>query len=108
MQRAAGASMGGREPAPSLPVCYNDNGLRSRGTPGTRCQELAVANPWTKKNPFLSVWLSGVHALAGKARAAGSAEMGRRRASLTKDATRFWTGAWLAALKPTVRKRRRR
>lgn len=63
-----------------------------------------MANPWTKKNPFLSMWLSGAHALAGKARAAGTAEMGRRRTSSTKQATRFWSDAWLAAAKP---KRRR-
>ncbi len=70
-----------------------------------------MANPWTKKNPFMSLWLSGANAVAGKARAAGSAELGRQRASLTRNATRFWTGAWLAALspkpKPTKKRRRR-
>ena len=63
-----------------------------------------MKNPWLKKNPFMSMWLSGANALAGKARAAGAAKDGRQRTSPTKQATRFWTDAWFAALKP---KRRR-
>ncbi len=31
-------------------------------------QEAQIANPWTKKNPFLSMFLSGAHAIAGRAR----------------------------------------
>ena len=31
-------------------------------------------NPWLKKNPFMSMWLSGANAVAGKARSAGAAE----------------------------------
>ena len=63
-----------------------------------------MKNPWLKKNPFMSMWLSGANALAGKARAAGTAETSRQQTSLTKQATRFWSDAWLAAVKP---KRRR-
>ena len=33
-----------------------------------------MANPWTKKNPLLSMWLSGANAVAGRARQAGKAE----------------------------------
>src|SRR5437763_727308 len=40
-------------------------------------EEPAVANPWTKKNPILSLWLSGANAVAGKARSAGTAEAKR-------------------------------
>jgi hypothetical protein len=63
-----------------------------------------MANPWMKKNPFLSLWLSGANALGGKARVAGRAEASRQQTSAAKQATRFWTNAWLAPLKP---KRRR-
>ena len=35
-------------------------------------EELTMANPWTKKNPLLSMWLSGANAVAGKARSAGA------------------------------------
>ena len=45
-----------------------------------------MANPWTKKNPLLSMWLSGANALAGKARSAGMTEMKRQQTSSTKQA----------------------
>ena len=55
-----------------------------------------MANPWTKKNPFLSLWLSGANAVAGRARGAAAAEAGRQQATLAEQAVRFWSGAWLA------------
>lgn len=63
-----------------------------------------MTNPWLKKNPFMSMWLSGANAFAAKARSAGTAEIGRQRTSATKQVTRFWTGAWFAALKPKGRR----
>ena len=65
-----------------------------------------MANPWTKKNPLLSMWLSGAHAVAGKARSAGAAETKRQQTSLIKEAARFWGGAWLAGSKPKAKKAR--
>ena len=62
-----------------------------------------MKNPWLKKNLFMSMWLSGANAITGKARSAGTAEIGRQRTSATKQAARFWTDAWLAALKPRPR-----
>lgn len=69
-----------------------------------------MANPWTKKNPLLSMWLSGANALAGRARGAGAAEAKRQRTSSAKQAARLWSGAWLADAKPKAKpkpKRRR-
>jgi hypothetical protein len=66
-----------------------------------------VANPWTKKNPFLSMWLSGANAMAGRARSAGAAETSRQRSQLTKAATRFWTDAWFGTAKPKPQTRRK-
>jgi len=63
-----------------------------------------MKNPWTKKNPFMSVWLSAANSALGRARGPVAAEAAKQRAAMTKQATRFWTGAWLAAVKP---KRRR-
>ena len=57
-------------------------------------------NPWTKKNPFMSMWLSGANAAAGRARGHATVQTNKQRASLAKQATRVWTGAWLAATKP--------
>ena len=63
-----------------------------------------MANPWTKRNPFLSLWLSGANRMAGKARAAATAAAMRQQTQLVRQAARSWTAAWTAALKP---KRRR-
>jgi hypothetical protein len=59
-----------------------------------------MASPWTKKNPLLSLWLSGANAVAGKARGAGAAAAKRRQTSLVEQAARFWSGAWSADTEP--------
>jgi hypothetical protein len=61
-----------------------------------------------KKNPLLSMWLSGANAVAGKARRAGAAEAKRQQTSLASEATRFWSGAWLADSKAKQKPKRRR
>jgi hypothetical protein len=66
-----------------------------------------VANPWTKKNPFLSMWLSGANTMAGRARSAGAAETSRQQTQLAKAATRFWTDAWFGTAKPKPQTRRK-
>jgi hypothetical protein len=40
-----------------------------------------MANPWLKKNPFMSMWLSGANAAAGRASGQATAQA---RAALTK------------------------
>ncbi len=67
-----------------------------------------MANPWTKKNPLLSMGLSSANAVLGKARSAGTAEAKRQQTSLVKEATRFWSGAWLADAKLKAKPKRRR
>ena len=67
-----------------------------------------MANPWTKKNPLLSLRLSGADAVAGKARSAGAAEAKRQQTSLVEQAARFWGGAWLTSGKPQGSKPKRR
>ena len=66
-----------------------------------------MANPWTKKNPFLSMWLSGANALAGRARSAGAAEAKRQQTGFAKQTARLWSGAWLADTKPKAKAKRR-
>jgi hypothetical protein len=63
-----------------------------------------MSNPWTKKNPFMSLWLSGANAVANRARGPMHAAANRQNAEIVKEATRFWTRTWLAAMTP---KRRR-
>ena len=66
-----------------------------------------MANPWTKKNPFLSLWLSSANAMTGKARSAGAAEASRQQTRLVDQATRFWTDAWFGTTKPKPATRRK-
>ena len=72
-----------------------------------------MPNPWLKKNPFLSIWLSGFNAAAGAARSHAAAEV-RRRASTamtqaTRDILNFWTAGFRApATKTHKRKPRKR
>jgi hypothetical protein len=63
-----------------------------------------MANPWTKKNPFMSLWLSGANRVASQVRGQAKAEATRQQSALTRQAARFWTSTWLAPIKP---KRRR-
>ncbi len=60
-----------------------------------------MANPWTKKNPFLSMFLSGANAAAGRTRGLWMQQAKRNQTTAVKQAARAWT--------PTSgRKRKRR
>jgi hypothetical protein len=59
-----------------------------------------MANPWSKKNPFMSMWLSSANAVAGRSRSAAKAAVARQQTLAIKQAARAWTGAWLAATQP--------
>lgn len=67
-----------------------------------------MKNPWIKKNPLLSMWLSGANAVAGKIRGSATAAAKRQARSAmnkgVKQATDFWTGASM----PTAPKKRKR
>ncbi|MDO9712121.1 hypothetical protein [Paracraurococcus lichenis] len=47
-----------------------------------------MANPWTKKNPLLSLWLSAANAWAGAARGVAVNAAKRQQAAAAKAATR--------------------
>lgn len=55
-----------------------------------------MSNPWTKKNPLMSIWLSAANKAAGSARAQTSAAAKRQAASAQASAVQgvldFWTG----------------
>ena len=73
-----------------------------------------MKNPWTKKNPFLSMWLSGANAVGGAARSHASAAGRRELARVSRGAADqanaqildFWRAALGAAPKPKKRRRR--
>lgn len=59
-----------------------------------------MAYPWLKKNRLMSLWLSSANAAAGRARGHASAAMNRQKAAMTRQGIRFWTSAWMDAVKP--------
>ena len=70
---------------------------------------MKTKNPWTKKNPILSMWLSGANAVAGSVRSRATAEAKRQASTManrgTKQMVDLWTSAWLP---PTPTKRRKK
>jgi hypothetical protein len=67
-----------------------------------------MANPWLKKNPFMSMWLSGFNAAAGSMRGHAVSQAKRQTASAMTSATKDIVAAWTNGLAPAPAKRRRR
>ena len=71
-----------------------------------------MSNPWLKKNPWLSLWMSGANAMLGSARGRATAEARRQAAAMTNRAidetVRFWTGFWTGAMTAPPKKTSRR
>lgn len=59
-----------------------------------------MAKPWTKKNPALSLFLSGANAWAGAARGLLAGEAQRRKSAAAKAGAKAAAGFWTAALTP--------
>jgi hypothetical protein len=72
-----------------------------------------MKNPWVKKNPFMSMWLSGANKAAGAARGQIAASVKREATKASRDAgaagTRqvldFWSQA-MGMPKPGSKKRK--
>ena len=72
-----------------------------------------MSNPWLKKNPFMSIWLSGANKVMGSARGEATAavkrEASKAGAAVTAAAAQQVTGFWANALtKPPAAARKRR
>lgn len=67
-----------------------------------------ATNPWLKKNPFLSLWLSGANTMASHARAQAAAETRRTIDQGMNDSIDFWTKVWFPNLTPPAAPKRRR
>jgi hypothetical protein len=67
-----------------------------------------MRNPWLKKNPMMSMWLSGANAVMGSARSRATAEAKRQATAImaegTKQMVRFWTAGSMA---PAPRKKKK-
>lgn len=70
-----------------------------------------MPNPWLKKNPFMSMWLSGVNRMAGTMRGQATAQTKRQiSAAVTKatnDNLKTLLGGTLPAA-PTAKPKKRR
>lgn len=70
-----------------------------------------MSNPWSKKNPFMSVWLSGANSVAGSLRGHATAQAKRQLATAAKTASKdifaLWTGTPLASPPAKSKKKRR-
>jgi len=59
-----------------------------------------MSNPWLKKNPFMSMWLSGANKIAGSARSQVAAEATRQISHTVAQATeenfKRWFGTSVA------------
>lgn len=69
-----------------------------------------LKNPWLKKNPLLSMWLSGANRIAGSVRGHATAQAKRQVAATAKKAStetaRLWTDA-LTGSRPAKKRKRR-
>ena len=67
-----------------------------------------MTNPWMKKNPWLSLWLSGANSMLGSARAAWVREAHRQNEAFLKETRRQMAAFWLGPTRPARSKKRRR
>ena len=59
-----------------------------------------MSNPFTKKNPLMSLWLSGANRMAGKSRAAATAAVRRQQAAAVTETTKAMTAFWSGFFSP--------
>lgn len=67
-----------------------------------------MKNPWLKKNPYLSMWLSGANAIAGAARSRATAEARRQAATLMTQGNRQMVELWGDVLGVPRKKRKKK
>ena len=65
-----------------------------------------MTNPWLKKNPFMSMWLSAFNTAANTVRGHAISQTKRQAAVATTQATKTFVDAWLGV--PPKRKPRKR
>jgi hypothetical protein len=67
-----------------------------------------MSNPWLKKNPFMSMWLSGVNKAAGSARGQATRAARMQVAATQAEATRQFVDFWTGNLNKQVAGKKRR
>ena len=67
-----------------------------------------MSNPWLKKNPFMSLWLSSANRIAGSLRGQATAEVKRQVKAAATEATNENIKLWSAAVSAPAAKKARR
>jgi hypothetical protein len=67
-----------------------------------------MSNPWLKKNPFMSMWLSGANRMVGTMRAAATAQAKRQISAAVTKATNDNLKALFAVKAPASSKAKRK
>jgi hypothetical protein len=75
---------------------------------GGRKDDVFMNNPWLKKNPFMSMWLSAAHSAANVARGAVAAEAKRQSTTAITKGMGDVLGAWGAFETPRATKRKKK
>ncbi|MDP9096513.1 MAG: hypothetical protein M3N26_08190 [Pseudomonadota bacterium] len=67
-----------------------------------------MTNPWLKKNPFMSMWLSSANSMANSARARMTAEAKRQSATAVNKAAGDMFTVWSDAMTGSQALKRRK
>ena len=67
-----------------------------------------MTNPWLKKNPFMSMWLSGAHSVANSARGRVAAEARRQSTTAVNHAAQDLFALWADAMTGTSTAKRKK
>jgi hypothetical protein len=67
-----------------------------------------VSNPWLKKNPFMSMWLSGANSVAHSARGKVAAEAKRQSTTAMSKAANDMFSLWTGSITPAPKRKRKR
>lgn len=65
-----------------------------------------MSNPWLKKNPFMSLWLSEANRMAGSLRGQATAQVKRQVKAAVTEATNENIKRWSAAVAPPAAKKK--
>lgn len=66
-----------------------------------------MANPWLKKNPFMSLWLSAANRAAGSIRGQATAEANRQVKAAAQQMQTDAIKAWAAPATPAAARKKR-
>lgn len=67
-----------------------------------------MSNPWMKKNPLMSIWLSSVNSAMGSARGRATAAAKRQARTVMSTAAKQMANFWNSALEPRSTRAKRK